>query len=411
MFQFNVGVEMKSFRSGITTLFSGEARRTRAASVRMSEIRFRRLFEAARDGVLIVDPTSRVIVEANPFMTELLGYSRLELLGKELWEIGLLKDREASQAAFRELQERGYIRYQDLPLESKRGDVREVEFVSNVYREGSDEVIQCNIRDVTERKRTEVEQRGHQDRMAVHTAELEQLVNERTAALRESVRELEAFSYSIAHDMRAPLRAMHGFAKLVLAEHADGISSQGSNYLERIATSAERLDALIQDALNYTRVMRTQASLARIDLDSLVRDIIGSYPDWQPPKAEIEVDGVLPAVVGNTALLTQCVSHLIRNAVKFVGRGVTPRITIQAQPRDEHVRLWIIDNGIGIASENHLRVFRMFERLYPSAEYEGTGIGLTIVRKAVERMGGQVGFESELNQGSRFWLELWQAPE
>ena len=124
-------------------------------AMRTSEIRYRRLFEAARDGILILDPTTRKIMDANPFMTELLGYRHEELLGKELWEIGLLKDEEASRAAFRELQKKHFIRYEDLPLQNKKGQRREVEFVSNLYMENGHEVIQCNIRDITERKRTE----------------------------------------------------------------------------------------------------------------------------------------------------------------------------------------------------------------------------------------------------------------
>src|SRR6201984_1611209 len=125
------------------------------AVLRTSEIRYRRLFEAARDGILILDPVTRKITDANPFMSELLGYPREELLGKELWEIGLLKDEKANQLAFRQLQTNCFIRYQDLPLQTKAGERHEVEFVSNLYDEDGRSVIQCNIRDITERKRTE----------------------------------------------------------------------------------------------------------------------------------------------------------------------------------------------------------------------------------------------------------------
>src|SRR5687767_4122874 len=127
------------------------------AQMRRSELRYRRLFEASKDGVLIIDPDTRKILDANPFMTELLGYTHAGLLGQELFEIGLLKDEEASRAAFRELQKKGYIRYERLPLETRTGERREVEFVSNLYDEGAEKVIQCNIRDITERKKTEQE--------------------------------------------------------------------------------------------------------------------------------------------------------------------------------------------------------------------------------------------------------------
>jgi PAS domain S-box-containing protein len=133
-------------------------------AIRQSEIRYRRLFEAAHDGVLILDSVSRKITDANPFMSHLLGYRHEELLGKELWEIGLLKDEQASQAVFRELQESGQVRYDDLPLESKSGDKREVEIVANRYDEDGTQVVQCNVRDITERKRTEGALRASEQR-------------------------------------------------------------------------------------------------------------------------------------------------------------------------------------------------------------------------------------------------------
>jgi PAS domain S-box-containing protein len=133
-------------------------------AIRQSEIRYRRLFEAAHDGVLILDAVSRKITDANPFMSHLLGYRRDELLGRELWEIGLLKDEQASQAAFRELQKNGQVRYEDLPLESKSGDKREVEIVANRYDEDGTQVVQCNVRDITERKKTEGALRASEER-------------------------------------------------------------------------------------------------------------------------------------------------------------------------------------------------------------------------------------------------------
>jgi PAS domain S-box-containing protein len=748
------------------------------SALRASEIRYRRLFEAAHDGVLILDSASRKIIDVNPFMLELLGYPREELLGKELWQIGLLADETASHAAFRQLQQQGQVRYENLPLQAKSGEKREVEFVSNLYDEAGTQVIQCNIRDITARKQAEDALQASQERLARelaatqqlqqvgalliqggdpdalyrrivdaavaimgsdfasfqmlypergpdgelcllafhgftpqaasfwewvrptsattcgralraaqrvivpdvdhcrfmagsehlaayrqtgiravqstpllsraggrvigmlsthwraprkpeednlrqfdilarqaadliermqaeeaitklaavvessddaiiskdvngvittwnrgaerlfgytareaigqsvtmlippdhldeepsilkrirrgesiehyetvrrrkdgallnisltvspirnakgkitgaskiardishrkrneemlrqaqaeladHAGQLEHLVAERTARLQDTIGELEAFSYSMAHDMRAPLRGMQGFARTLLEEHAAQLDPQGRNYLERIAGSANRMDALIRDVLNYARILRADTPLEPVDLDRLVPDIVATYEDWRFPNAEIKIEGILLPVLGHLGFLTQCISNLIGNAVKFVKPDSIPRIRIWAELRPKSaspgslsssgaegredkspsihqlatpksdkggsttpapapsalsihqsnnptihqstplmVRLWFEDNGIGIAPKDYDRVFRMFERLNPPKEFEGTGIGLTIVRKAVERMGGRIGFESALGKGSKFWLELKSPP-
>jgi two-component system, chemotaxis family, CheB/CheR fusion protein len=272
--------------------------------------------------------------------------------------------------------------------------------------ESGPRMILLGIQDITDRKRVEAALAQAQQDLRERAQGLEATVAERTAALRETIRELETFSYSISHDLRAPLRAMNNFAQILRENHASQLDAVGSDYLQRISASAARLDMLIQDVLNYSRILRSQVPLTRINLDKLIREIIQSYPDWQPPHVDIQIEGTLPPVLGHEGFLTQCVSNLLNNAVKFVAPGVQPRVRISAEPGEKVVRINFQDNGVGIAAENDSRIFRMFERIHPAADYEGTGIGLTIVRKAVERMGGQVNFESKPGQGSKFWLEL-----
>lgn len=245
-----------------------------------------------------------------------------------------------------------------------------------------------------------------------HAATLEQTVAERTARLQESVGELEAFSYSIAHDMRAPLRAMEGYASFI-AEECE-LDDNGQVYLDRIRASARRLDNLIVDVLNYSRVVRSDIPLSRVDSAALLKEIIHSYPNLHGAGVRIEIAQNLPVVQANSSALTQVFSNLLGNAVKFVAAGVNPEVQIWAEPAVENpcaVRFWFEDNGIGIPEDSLDSVFQMFQRVNGPMAYEGTGIGLAIVRKAMERMGGRVGVESRQGKGSRFWVELLRAQD
>lgn len=233
---------------------------------------------------------------------------------------------------------------------------------------------------------------------------LEQEVANRTAKLRESIEELEGFSYSITHDLRAPLRAMQSFAAILEEEAEPRLSPTDRDYLKRIITSSHRMDKLIRDVLAYSRVLRMDLRLEPLDLAALIRSILQSYPNYAPEKADIQLDGRFCQVLGNEAALTQCISNFLTNAIKFVRPGIKPKVLIRAERKGERVRVWFEDNGIGISPEYLDRIFHLFQRL--NRDYEGTGIGLSIVRKAVERMGGSVGVESEPGQGSRFWIEL-----
>lgn len=268
-------------------------------------------------------------------------------------------------------------------------------------------LLWLSIRAVAQRERalrnSETELRQAQQKLMLHAAELESTVAQRTAELRDTVNELQTFSYSIAHDMRSPLRAMGMFARL-LVEESCGLSPAGLDYARRIATAARRLDSLIEDSLNYTKSVLQEYPLRPVNLAEFVQGLIDTYPNLHSDKADVRVEGTLPSVVGNEALLTQCFSNLLGNAVKFVAPGTRPCVTVRAETLNGTARIAFQDNGIGIPKDLQHRLFGMFEKL--DADYEGSGIGLALVRKAAERMKGKVGVESEEGRGSLFWVEL-----
>jgi len=240
--------------------------------------------------------------------------------------------------------------------------------------------------------------------------ELEDRIQERTASLQKAVSQMEEFSYTVSHDLRAPARAMRGYAKIILDDFSENLRPEAKDYLERIVRGGARMDALIQDVLTYSRLSRRDLELNPVALDKVVADVIQQYPELQPPRAQTNIRQPLLPVLAHEPSLAQVVSNLLINAAKFVPAGEIPRITVRTEVRHARVRLWVEDNGIGIKPEHQHRIFGVFERLTTDPKSEGTGIGLAIVRKAVEKMGGAVGLESDGLTGSRFWIELSPAP-
>jgi signal transduction histidine kinase len=244
---------------------------------------------------------------------------------------------------------------------------------------------------------------------AAHTA-LEVKVEERTQELQERNEELEAFAHSVSHDLRAPLRAMHGFSRALVEDCADQLSPDGLEYVTRIAAASQRMDVLTQDLLAYSRVSRTNMALSVVELATVVTSAMSQLEaDVSARNARVAVDDGLPRAMAHKPVLEQVVANLLSNGLKFVPNDRSPEIRISAERLNGRVRLWVQDNGIGIDPSHHQRIFSVFERLHANEQYTGTGIGLAIVRKGVERMGGHVGVESTLGAGSRFWIELKSA--
>jgi PAS domain S-box-containing protein len=250
------------------------------------------------------------------------------------------------------------------------------------------------------------ELREAREELSKSHATLEQRVKERTASLEQAIAQMEEFSYSVSHDLRGPVRAMAGYAQAVIEDYGERLDSRGRDYLDRILRGSARMQRLIHDVLTYSRLARCDIQLQAVSLQRLLPDIIQQYPEMQLPHAEIIIREPLQPVMAHEPSLTQAISNLLSNGVKFVALGTRPKLQVWTETRQDKVRLWVEDNGIGIKPEHQRRLFGMFERVHQEKTYDGTGIGLAIVRKAIERMGGAVGVESDGITGSSFWIEL-----
>lgn len=393
-----------------------EATRRVQEALAAREEQLRLITDATPALISYIDPTFRYRFANKQYeiwfgrrQDEVVGRTMAEVLGERAAEILRPRVERSLQGE--------YLRFEvESPYRDGGSRWIDAHYIPHRASDGRILGICVLVVDITERKRFESALAKAHDALESQNQRLETLVTERTAKMREVIEELEAFSYSIAHDMRAPLRSMQGYSRVLLEEHGSALDADAQSYLQRITGSADRLDRLIQDVLNYSKVVRGELKLEIVNLHPLVESIIGSYPNLQSPAVQIELANRLPSVRGNEAALTQVISNLLGNAVKFVPRGVAPKVRVfsevvenpgSASPMTVRwVRVWFEDNGIGIPKAAQSRLFGMFQRIHRAEHFDGTGIGLAIVRKAVERMGGSVGVESEEGRGSRFWVQL-----
>lgn len=361
------------------------------ANVATSEIRYRRLFEAAQDGILILDAESLTIIDANQFMTDMLGYTRADLIGKQLWEIGFSRDKLASQSLDLELREKGYVRYAHLPLEKRNGERAEVEFITNVYEMGERTVAQCNIRDISERRR------------------LERQVEEQMTALTELHRRKDEFLAMLSHELRNPLAPIANAVQLLrLQTDADPVQQRVHQIIER---QVVQLSRLVDDLMEVSRISTGQVTL-RLD-PVLVNALVERAIDATRPVATQRGQHIAVAlcsepvsVQGDVARLEQVLVNLLTNASKYTDEG--GRISVAVTQGGGECMISVADSGIGIEASLLPHIFELFTQAPSSLERAGggLGIGLALVDRLVKMHHGSVVASSVVGRGSTFVVRL-----
>ena len=500
-----------------------QAEKKSEQDIQAAQLDYQRLFQAAKDGILILDAETGKISDANPSLVQMLGFSHAELVDKPIWELGAFRDIVSNKAKFEQLQSEGYTRYENLALETRDGRKITVEFVSNVYLAGERNVIQCNVRDITERKIAEessirlaaivnssddaiigktlegiitswnpgaermfgysaseavgasicmlfppqctgdeeiildrvarggplehfeavrvakngqsidvsvslsrivdqdhkviglskivrnITQRKKAEREVLRlNEELEQRVLERTAQLEAANKELESFSYSVSHDLRAPLRAIDGFSQALQEDFGADLPEEGQRYLRTVRDGAKRMGVLIDDLLAFSRLSRLPLYREPVNMNDLVRALVAEIsPAPENRHAKIEVND-LPACNADPALLKQVWINLLSNALKYTRQRESAHIEIGAQKCNGATTWFVRDNGAGFDMLYVDKLFGVFQRLHRAEEYEGTGVGLAIVQRIIERHGGHVWAEGALEQGATFFFTLGQ---
>ncbi len=370
-----------------------------------TEQRYRNLFNRSYDLIFLhtvkADSFLGEIIEVNQIAMDSLGYSNpSELIGKRMMDLISLEEHLGFSFIVDQLKETNHYLF-EAGLKRKSGLDLPVEIHMHLLELSDEKSLLSIIRDISGRHQAEELSRKY-------AIELENQVEKRTRSLLEINDELQAFAYTVSHDLQTPIKNIQLLSEALIHRSSQFLSSEDQQALRNITQNADFLVRMIRDLLVYSRLGRVEIPLEVIPLGQLTAEILVHLEsEIREKNAQVTVQKPLPRVIAHRVTLGQVIQNLITNALKFVAPGVHPAIIIRSEIKNnDQARVWIEDNGIGIPPQYQERIFRIFERLHSSNTYPGTGIGLAIARKGVERMGGRMGVESQSGKGARFWFEL-----
>ena len=369
-----------------------------SGELRESEERYRAVVEQAAEGIFLVDADTRRVLEANAAYQNLLGYTSEEILRLTLYDLVPYPRKSMDCYVERVLERRSYVSG-ERRHRRKDGSLVDVEVSANLISYGGREALCIVVRDTTERKRAEEELHRLNE-------QLEHRVRQRTAQLEATNRELEAFSYSISHDLAAPLRSIDGFSQILLEDYAEVLDHEGKDYLSRVRASSQHLGQLIDALLKLSRTTRREIRRESVDLSLTAENIAQVLRISQPDRqAEFVIaDGL--SVDGDAWLLRIALENLLGNACKFTGKSLPARIEFGAVEHEGTLAYFVRDNGAGFDMTYADKLFGAFQRLHTFEEFPGTGRGLATVQRTVHRHGGQAWAEGRVGQGATFYFTL-----
>ncbi|MBK6348089.1 MAG: PAS domain S-box protein [Bacteroidales bacterium] len=364
-----------------------------------SELKFQKAFRNSPNLMSISRLSDGMILDVNDKFTSILQLPREDIIGKTTVDLGLYSDMPRLMIQ-EQLNQYGRIEDIEFSISTRLKTKIEGLFSSEIIELNGEKCLVSSFNDITELKCTQREL----DTYRIH---LEGLVEQRTARIQEINEELDRFANSVSHDLKAPLRVMQGFVNAIIEDHSDNLDQEAMVYLRRINKSSLQMEALINDLLQYSRLSNLELDMKIIDPAlALGKALEILSEEIRAKKAVILVADNLPFVRSFMPVLVQVFTNLISNSLKFIDEETVPRLMIKSRLRNGNVHISISDNGIGIPINKQKRIFDVFERLHGVESFQGSGIGLTIVKKAMDRMGGEVLVTSKPGKGSRFTLVL-----